>query len=146
MGSVSGKHSVADDDFESQRVPFPRGRQHLPSLIGPRGVLQDSHENLVIARHTLVEGLTSVEMYASVVGARKGLAQLLTKMEQMDRNARDRTETSPFTVLARARRAKRPGIVFARAAASGEVDPLLDVDSRLMVGLSVVDRSDKNGH
>ena len=29
------------------------------------------------------------------------------------------------------------GIVFARAAATGEVDPLTDVDSRLFVGLPV---------
>jgi hypothetical protein len=40
-------------------------------------------------------------------------------------------------VLARARRSKHPGIVFARAAATGEVDPLVDVDSRLFVGLPV---------
>ncbi|MFC1974861.1 hypothetical protein ACFLXQ_00510 [Chloroflexota bacterium] len=143
---VSGTDYM-NDDLGPQLLAVnirARGRQHLPSLIGPRGILKDSHENLVIARHTLVEGLTSVEMYASVVGARKGLAQLITKMEQMDRSARDHIEASPFTVLARARRAKRPGIVFARAAASGEVDHLLDVDSRLMVGLSVVNRSYKN--
>jgi len=40
-------------------------------------------------------------------------------------------------VLARARQAQHPGIVFARAAAIGEVDPLTDVDSRLLVGLPV---------
>ncbi len=36
---------------------------------------------------------------------------------------------------ARARRATRPGIVFAHAAYTGEVDPLTDVDSRLFIGL-----------
>lgn len=41
---------------------------------------------------------------------------------------------SPYS-LARARRAARPGIVFARAAASGEVDPLEEAESRLLVGL-----------
>ena len=53
------------------------------------------------------------------------------------------THSSPttFTVLARARRAKHPGIVFARAAAVGEVDPLVDVDSRLLVGLPVTAKS-----
>jgi hypothetical protein len=34
-------------------------------------------------------------------------------------------------------RAKHPGVVFARAAATGEVDPLADVDSRLFIGLPV---------
>ena len=46
-----------------------------------------------------------------------------------------------FTVLARAMRraimAENPGIVFARAAAISEVDPLTDLDSRLFVGLSI---------
>ena len=40
-----------------------------------------------------------------------------------------------FHVLARAMRAEHPGVVFARAAAAGEVDPLTDPDSRLFVGL-----------
>ena len=39
-------------------------------------------------------------------------------------------------VLARARRAPRPGVVFARAAAGGEVDPLTDEYARLFVGIS----------
>jgi hypothetical protein len=34
-------------------------------------------------------------------------------------------------------RAKHPGIVFAHAAATGEVDPLTDLESRLFVGLPV---------
>jgi hypothetical protein len=41
-----------------------------------------------------------------------------------------------MTVLARARRAKHPGIVFARAAASAEVDPLTDEETRMLVGAS----------
>ena len=40
-----------------------------------------------------------------------------------------------YGVLARAMRAKHPATVFARAAATGEVDPLTDLDSRLFVGL-----------
>ncbi len=38
-------------------------------------------------------------------------------------------------MLARARRAPHPGVVFARAAAIGERDSLADVDVRLFVGL-----------
>ena len=44
-------------------------------------------------------------------------------------------DTASLGVLARARRSRHPGIVFARAAASGEVDRLEDIDSRLIVGL-----------
>jgi hypothetical protein len=49
---------------------------------------------------------------------------------------RDRTYLpSGYTVLARAARSQVPGIVFASAAARGEVDPLLDIDARLFMGL-----------
>ena len=34
-------------------------------------------------------------------------------------------------------RSGHPGLVFARAAANGEIDPLTDVDSRLFVGLPI---------
>lgn len=43
--------------------------------------------------------------------------------------------TKAFNVLARATRSPRPGVVFARAAAIGETEPLTDLDSRLFVGL-----------
>lgn len=42
-----------------------------------------------------------------------------------------------YNLLARAARAEFPGVVFAQAAESGEVDPLVDVDARLTVGLPV---------
>jgi hypothetical protein len=50
-------------------------------------------------------------------------------------SALTRNAPTNLTVLARARRAKQPGIVFARAAANQEVDPLEDPESRLLVGL-----------
>ena len=51
--------------------------------------------------------------------------------------ARKGSRSGAFTTLARATRSERPGVVFARAAAAGEVDPLVDLDSRLFVGLRV---------
>ena len=48
------------------------------------------------------------------------------------------TEPAPstgFNVFARAMRADRPGLVFARAAKANETDPLTDVDARLFGGL-----------
>jgi len=38
----------------------------------------------------------------------------------------------------RAVRSQSPGVVFAHAAATGEIDPLTDIDSRLFVDLAVV--------
>ena len=111
-----------------------RGRRHLPSLICPWGAHEDIHGERLIIRHSLVEGYAPEEMFAYVASARKGLANVWQRWQQMSREGVDRP-TASFTVLARARRAKHPGIVFARAAAAGEVDPLTDVESRLMVGL-----------
>ena len=50
------------------------------------------------------------------------------------RALKKRTQQSR-SVLARAMRAEHPGLVFAHAAATGEIDPLTDLDSRLFVGL-----------
>jgi hypothetical protein len=88
-------------------------------------------------RHSRVEGLTPEEPYASAAGARKGLAQYWKRWEGITEEVRQRDQPERFTVLARARRASHPSIVFARAAANGEVDPLVDADSRLLVGLAV---------
>jgi hypothetical protein len=114
-----------------------RGRRHLPVLIGRRGTVTDVHGKPVIVRHNFVEGLTPEELYVCAVGARQGLAQWSARWEELGRETGDHSESARFTVLARARRAKRPGIVFARAAAIGEVDPLTDADSRLLVGLPI---------
>jgi hypothetical protein len=114
-----------------------RGRFTLPRLIGPRGAATDLQGRPVIVRHTHVEGLTPKELYACSVGARKGLRAYWEQAEQSAQGAGDRRESNRFTVLARARQAQHPGVVFARAAAIGEVDPLADVDSRLLVGLPV---------
>jgi len=111
-----------------------RGRFTLPRLIGPRGAATDMQGQPIIVRHTHVEGLTPEELYACSVGARKGLR---AHWDQMERSMSERREANRFTVLARARQAQHPGVIFARAAAIGEVDPLTDVDSRLLVGLPV---------
>jgi len=127
----------ADADLGPQLLAVhirARGRFHLPRLIGPRGAATDIQGKPLIVRHTHVEGLTPEELYACSVSTRKALRAHWDQIEQM---ASDRGESNRFTVLARARQAQHPGIVFARAAAIGEVDPLTDVDSRLLVGLPV---------
>jgi len=63
--------------------------------------------------------------------------------QQAIEKVRESHKPKGFGVLARAMRAKHPGVVFARAAATGEVDPLADVDSRLFVGLPVAPRGNK---
>lgn len=105
-----------------------RSRLRLPWLVGRRGLTVDAADRLRVIRHTQIEGLTPEETFIIVAGARRAFAEILLKSETAP------ASPSGWNVLARARRAKHPGIVFARAAASGEVDPLENPDSRLRVG------------
>jgi hypothetical protein len=111
----------------------PRNRRSLPALAGLRGLAPAAADGWVAIRHSQCEGLTPAETFGVVAGARRGLADVINRMEQSGPST---PETSCWTVLARARAARHPGVIFARAAASGEVDPLTDLESRLFVGLS----------
>ena len=111
------------------------GRRSLAMVIGVRGVVNDFSGKPFIVRHNYSQGLTPAEMFACTAGARQGLARLAMQSDQLVLDALSRGDPASLHLLARARRAKRPGIIFARAAASGEVDPLTDAESRLLVGL-----------
>jgi hypothetical protein len=114
-----------------------RGLHQLSWLIGIQGSIRDSQGDVVVVRHGYSEGLAAKEMRTCTIGVREGMAEFLAQWDQMTEDARNRHRPGGFHTLARARRASRPGIVFARAAAIGEVDPLTDVYSRLLVGLPV---------
>ena len=121
------------------------GRGHLPILLAARGPLAQAGlvsvdgedvplpapaEEEGVVRHSLVEGWTVQEMLAGVAISRLGFARLAFQGEQI---LAQPTAASGLDVLARALRALRPGVVFARAAASGEVDPLEDPLSRILI-------------
>ena len=115
----------------------PKERHALPYLVGPGGYTQTGYSQTaegktVIASRSLAEGRTAAGLFASVAGARQSLARLAFEGEEI-LQARP-PASGIFTVIARARRARRPGIAFARAAASGEVDPLTDEETRILVG------------
>ena len=112
------------------------GRTHLRALIGPWGPYRDIYGERMIVRHSLIEGFAPHEMTAYMAASRTKLARVWQRWEEIGREIESRP-SALSTVLARARRSERPGIVFARAAANGEVDPLTDVESRLWVGLPV---------
>jgi DNA-directed RNA polymerase beta' subunit len=111
--------------------------QHIQWITGPRGTVTDVSGQEVIVRHGYQEGLSPEELFACVFGARLGLMRLARETYQMAYGVREPSAPKGYTVLARAMRAEHPGIVFAHAAATGEVDPLIDPDSRLFVGLPV---------
>ena len=97
----------------------------------------------VIVRHSNVHGLSPEEVFACVAGARRGLAQVVYSSQSiLDGTSapgigQAGKEPPRRHILARARRARHPGIILARAAANKESDPLEDVESRLTVGLPV---------
>jgi hypothetical protein len=107
----------------------------LANVLGAQNVVQDVFGRPAVVRHGYRDGLTLADFWARIPGARAGLAQIAQQWEQAGRRLVAATQPRSFHVLARARRAEQPGIVFARAAATGEVEPLVDLDSRLFVGL-----------
>lgn len=108
-----------------------RSRRFLPFLVGPCGLTKDSAGQTTVIRQTIADGRTAQELYANMAGARRGLAKLAFDSEKILEESAHPGEAT--TVLARARRARRPGTIFARAAISGETDPLTDLESRLLV-------------
>jgi hypothetical protein len=118
----------------NSRPPQSHG---LTWLMANRDPVWNADGKTVIIRNSSVSGLRQEEMDACVVRAREGLARVAQQWDLLDRSVPAGTDHTKFNVLARARRTQYPGVVFARAAAIGERDPLTDVDSRLFVGLPV---------
>jgi hypothetical protein len=103
--------------------------------IGAHGTVTDAEGHQVVVRHNFRDGLTSSELFALVAGARAGIHEMLTTWEGLGRESRAHVGSRGYAALARAMRSPRPGVVFALAAAAGETDALVDLDSRLFVGL-----------
>jgi hypothetical protein len=110
----------------------PATRRLLPVLVGPRGPISGQDGETVIVRRSLVDGRTPEELFATVAGALQGLSRLAFESERI---LQEPLAGDALSVLARARRSIRPGIVFAVAAARGEVIDLRDEESRLLAGL-----------
>ena len=138
---IASSRDFADTDLGPQLLAVKsraRGRLHrLASVVGARGAVPNLQGENVIVRHGYADGLMPEELYITAVGSREALVRYRLEQERLAWEVRDNSGPKGFTVLARAMRAKHPGIVFARAAATGEIDPLADVDSRLFVGLRV---------
>ena len=129
-----------DEDFGAVSLLCHSGARanthQLAQLIAPRGAIRDVCGQIVHIRNSWQSGLSSNEALASVVGARRGLFDMLERLDELGRGQEIRERPDGYGVMARARRAKRPGVVFARAAAAGELDPVTDEYARLFVGIS----------
>ena len=88
-------------------------------------------------RHSLCQGLTPDEHRAFAINVWRTWTRMQQQAMQTADEIRAGDEPAGTHVLARARRARRPGIVFARAAATGETDPLQEPFGRFFVGLPI---------
>ena len=124
-----------------------RGNHHQLFLyVGAHGPLRSMDGQGAVIRHSLVQGLTAEEMLLKAPRALWGLADANYKWTQNEQQTSEswmwdlsleRNWVGSFGVVGRALRARRPGVVFARAACRGEVDPLASEATRLFAGLPV---------
>lgn len=107
----------------------------LVRLLGSTGVETDVNGWQVPIRHGWAQGMSPEDMFALIPSARGAMGAIAMETIRAAYGVREYAEPKGFNVLDRAMRAKYPGIIFADAAASGEVDPLTSIDARLFVGL-----------
>jgi hypothetical protein len=120
------------------------GPQLLAVKSAARGTVDQlvnlTHSRLVAGREASASQLSGLDELAHMrlaLDVRRHLDTIVNGIESVagDYNATQRS--SGYNVLARAARTESPGVVFAAAAETGEVDPLTDLDARLTVGLPI---------
>ena len=109
-------------------------QQQLIQYVGG-GLIYGEDGGLVAQRGCWRDGLSVEEIKVRAPRALWGLAatnQTWTKA----REAAQQLVRTDYHVLGRAAKAAQPGVVFARAAERGEVEPLSSLSSRIFVGLT----------
>jgi hypothetical protein len=138
---VASMHDFGDPAIGAQLLAVRSGARgsvvQLARLVGPLGPTTGADGQPTIIRRSLGEGLTATESYALAVAMRERLGQLNADLDRTAMAFREDGRSKGFNILARASRSEYPGVVFAQAAASGEVDPLTDPDARMFVGMVV---------
>ena len=111
-----------------------RGNQHqLIQYVGG-GLLYREDGSLFAQRGCRRDGLSVEEVKVRAPGALWGLAATNQRWTETQEATRQPVRAD-YHVLGRAARAAQPGVVFARAAERGEVEPLTSLFSRLFAGL-----------
>ena len=113
------------------------GSQLLYARSGIRGSV-DNFVRLTKCRRTgsngLFDGLSSDELGMLALEVRRHMTGFVGDLSGLSSKHNDEHLSRSNTVLARAARAARPGVVFGSAADREEIDPLTDIDARLFVG------------
>ncbi|MSR83437.1 MAG: hypothetical protein EXS58_11025 [Candidatus Latescibacteria bacterium] len=137
---LSGHEDYADNDLGPLALLCRTGargslRQLAQYVAAPVPSPSGSGEPLLV--RSLCQGRTTDEVTSKALEALTGLAEANQRGTQAMRSAGEHVWVKDHQVLGRALRARQPGLVFARAAHRGEVDPLAGAASRLFVGLPV---------
>ncbi|MBI2504889.1 MAG: hypothetical protein HYW07_16855 [Candidatus Latescibacteria bacterium] len=138
---LSGHVDYADDDLGPLALLVHSGargnlRQLSQYVAAPVPGPSGSGETLLV-RHSLCQGRTAEEVTIKALEALAGLAEANQRGTQVMRSTGEQVWVKDHQILGRALRVQQPGLVFARAADRGEVEPLTGVASRLFVGLPV---------
>jgi hypothetical protein len=100
------------------------------------GLIVDAGGNFTPAPTCVARGRSPEEFWHCSAGARRGLANLISQQQvRQGQGLSWGSQPEGLAPLARAMRSELPGVVFAHAAAIGEVDPLADIDSQRFVGV-----------
>lgn len=138
LAVMDGETDPDDDNLGTLNVfRFSGARgsdQQFFMYLGGHGPVQ-VEGGKVFVRHGFVQGLTKEELFARARQMHRDLARANLQLEQL-RAPYLAPNSRAYGVLARARKSKRPGVVIGRAAARKEVDPLKDVEARLMAGIA----------
>ena len=113
-----------------------RGNQQQVIQYVGGGLIRREDGSLFAQRGCWRDGLSVEEAKVRAPRALWGLAATNQRWSEA-REAAQQPGRADYHVLGRAARAAQPGVVFARAAERGEVEPLSSVSSRLFVGLPV---------
>lgn len=137
--ALASSQDYKNDNFGNQLLAVKSGAcgevRHVLGLTSGQPATLDVSGKGVPIQHGYRDGLSAKELYAQAVAAREAFAYVLREIEQIASRASVQPKLTSYYMLARALRSQQPGVVFAHAAASGEVDPLTDRESRLFVGL-----------
>jgi len=132
---VTAMPDFGDSDLGPQLLAvLSRSRGNMGYIASLLGFRADTPGKPPI-RGAIRDGLAASEYFSLAGAARQSLVRVFGEITHLVRDTAVSGRSSAFTALARAMRARRPGVVFARAAAIGEVDPLTDKATRLLVGL-----------
>ena len=137
---LAGRKEYADADLGPQLLAVKSAARgsldgHLLALAATRGVLLDLNGAPLRIRHGFRQGLSPNELFAWAGNGRSSMGEVALETVREGYRLREIARPKGFSVLARAMRSDHPGVVFGRAAAIGETDPLTDLDSALFVGV-----------